>query len=195
MVFKHRHHIPRPRVLEQLRPHRRVKPLSLEHRNKIFVTKLGQWPIRRHMVLVDLRAFEVHLPRIPLASKRRHGVHTPVKEDPELRVLVPLRRLVRRQRIPVSAEGPSRCDLSHLRQDRAPLPVKLRARRAPRLIHRLRRLGIRAAVRWRSLSLHRNRQQTTEQCHSGETDRDTPACPHRASSLQTLWSSHMHLDL
>ena len=115
-MFRHRHHILCARIGKKLCPLCRIKSFCPEHRNKFLVAKLLWLSIRLSVMLVLRRALDIHHPRIPLASKCRHTVYTPVNENSKLRLFVPLRNLIFCQRSPVILKMSRRNHLVDLRQ-------------------------------------------------------------------------------
>ena len=111
MVFGDRNDVASTGVLEQLGPLSGVKLFGFELGNEILVAELFLRAVGLDVMLEEVVAtpiaIDVHLPRIPFAAERRHAVSTPVDEDAELGVLVPLRDLVLLPVISTSArKGP-----------------------------------------------------------------------------------------
>ena len=79
--------------------------LGLEHRYEVFVTKLVLWPVRLDVVLVFRRLLHVHHSWIPFAAESWDRISSPVNENPELGVAIPLGRLIFLKRLPVWPEG------------------------------------------------------------------------------------------
>ena len=73
--------------------------------DEVLVAEVPLWAEGVAVVLVDRRARPVHLARIPLAGVGGDAVRTPVDEDAELAVDVPVRDLIARgEGVPVGAE-------------------------------------------------------------------------------------------
>ena len=106
MMLKDWHDIHRPRLFEQMRPRLRIELLRLEHRDEVFIPKLVLRSVGHNVVFIFLASLHIHQPRIPLAAKCRHRVNTPVNENSELRVLVPLGNLIGIERLIVRPEWP-----------------------------------------------------------------------------------------
>ncbi len=87
---------PAPRVLrsslfKQRHAHFAGSNFSALNRGiKSLYPKLVLRPICRDVMLIFLRTLVIHLPRIPLAAKRRHRVRAPMNENPEFRIRIPL---------------------------------------------------------------------------------------------------------
>jgi hypothetical protein len=118
VMLGHRHHVARARLSKQLRPCARVEALGLEHRDEVLVAELARRPVLGQVMPVAGVAALIHHPRVPFAHERRHGVHAPMDEDAELRVLIPRRRPIRRQRFPRVAELPAHHRRIHPAQER-----------------------------------------------------------------------------
>src|ERR1700739_3280617 len=106
VMLGHGNDVPRSRGFEQLRPVGSVEVLGAEKGNQILVT-LRVLTCRKMLfeVLIGTVLLVVHIAWIPFVLGRRYRVDTPVNEDAELRVLVPLRLLVLDERGPVGAVG------------------------------------------------------------------------------------------
>src|SRR5271166_1655689 len=102
-----------------------IEVRSLEHRNEVLISELVRRTISGNVMLVDLAALNVHLPRIPLAPKRRNGIDSPVDKYAELGVLVPLGHLVLTERFIVRPEWPVMANPLNVLKDRFPLPIVL----------------------------------------------------------------------
>ncbi len=88
------------RFAEELGPRIGVVGLGLEHGDEVLVAELGLRPVGFEVVL-ELRAIlQVHVAGIPLIAKGRHRVDTPVDEDTEFGVDIPVRYSVLCQRFP-----------------------------------------------------------------------------------------------
>src|SRR5579871_2173567 len=57
------------RVFKKLRPRLGIVVPGFEHWDEVFVAKLCQWTVLFNVVFVDSRAGQVHLSRVPLATK------------------------------------------------------------------------------------------------------------------------------
>src|ERR1700756_2669393 len=90
------------------------------------------------MVLVEVfvRTFAgaIHVAWIPFALGRGNGVDTPVNEDAELRVFVPLRLLVLDERGPVGSEGSIVCLVLCFRDEAVALDIVLAHRLLPLMV-------------------------------------------------------------
>src|SRR5947207_7720445 len=87
---RRRNHITRYRLLEQPRPVGGVPFFRFEHRDKVFVAKLILRAESLNVLFKGGVLLLIHVARIPLVRSRNRE-RTPVNEDAELRVLIPLR--------------------------------------------------------------------------------------------------------
>src|ERR1035437_7898055 len=94
VMFCDRYDVLCARFFEQLGPCRRIEALGLEHGDEIFVAELVQWSVHSDVVLVTVESRLIHISRIPFAAKSRNPIGSPMNENAELRVLVPLRSLI-----------------------------------------------------------------------------------------------------
>ena len=67
-----------------------IKLLCLKHWNEILVAKLTMLSICLNMVLIFWRTLNIHIAGIPLTSKCRHTIHTPMNKNSKLFLLVPI---------------------------------------------------------------------------------------------------------
>src|SRR5215469_6306493 len=98
-------------------------------------------------MLVLIRAFAIHVSRIPFAAEGRNGIKAPMNEDPELRVSVPVGHFVFLKRLPISAKWTLLNSTVYLFQDFGALGIVLVACLSPDLIDRLWALGCSRSVR------------------------------------------------
>ena len=101
MMLSDGHHVLRAGLFEDLRPPVGVKIFRFEHRDKILVSELRMTAIRFQMMRICPAAFDIHHARVPFTVKRRNRKDPVMNEDPEPQSVIPLRHLIRRQRIPV----------------------------------------------------------------------------------------------
>src|SRR5271156_4695868 len=85
-------------------------------------------------MLEDLAAWNVHQARIPLAAIGGYRIDAPMDEDPELRVLVPLRHLIGVERFVVGTERSRMAHPVDFLQDLFPVLVILAVPGHPLLI-------------------------------------------------------------
>ena len=155
MVFSHRHDVACAGCLEQGGPSRRVEVLRREARDEILVAEPRLRAVGRNVVRELLLVALVHVPRVPLVAKRRHRVDTPMDEDAELRVLVPVGHLVAREGVPAGRERPL-------------------SRHGPYLAH------LRGDVRW-ALGDDRG---TADECHPGTEENTNKSGCHAGDSTE-----------
>ena len=79
--------------------------LSLEHGYEILVAEPILRTIGGDVVGILGGSLTIHIPGIPFAAKRGHGIDAPMDEDAELGVTVPYGSLVLLQRLPISTVG------------------------------------------------------------------------------------------
>ena len=125
----------RTRFLEQLGPCCRIELLGLEHWEKVLVAELVLPSVSRDMVLVFFGSFAIHISRIPFVAEGRHRIRSPVDEDPELCVLVPLGCLVFLEGFPVRAKRALMIGVIHLFEAGGAFAVVLAAGLLPYLIN------------------------------------------------------------
>src|ERR1039458_997230 len=94
VMFCDRYNVLCARFFERLGPSRRIEALGLEHGNEIFVAELVLWSVGNNVVLVCVEPRLIHISRIPFAAKSRNRIRSPMNENAELGVLVPLRSLI-----------------------------------------------------------------------------------------------------
>src|SRR5690242_19796510 len=101
-------------------------------------------------------SLDIHHSRIPFASESRNRIRSPVNKNSELGVLVPLRRFVVLQRLPVRAIAPLAIRVFDILQKLRSLRVILAAGLLPKFINfprglrdrwSCRTLGVRSAGR------------------------------------------------
>src|SRR5450432_3265546 len=164
-MLKDRHHILRASVLEQPRPRSRFETFSLETRDELFVAEFVGSAVGCYVMLVFVRAGHIHIPWIPFIPKRRNGVHAPVNENSEFRVLVPLRHFIAVERLPLRPKRTGVVSLIDLLQNGVPRGVKLGARSLPYLVNlgwiRGGR-GSRKVLRQRGRTVHNQQPQTQQ---------------------------------
>src|SRR5207249_739580 len=93
-----------------------IEVFGFELRNKVFVSEARLRTVSRDVVFEILAVLLVHLARIPLIAERGHGVHTPMDEDAELGVAIPLWHFVMLDRSPRRLErspGDDGVDFAH----------------------------------------------------------------------------------
>jgi len=91
MMFRDRHNVFRARFFKQLGPGGWIEMFGFEHRYELFVSELVWRPIRCDVVLIFAGFSLIHASGIPFIAESRNGVDSPMHEDPELRVPIPLR--------------------------------------------------------------------------------------------------------
>ena len=90
---------------EEACPLHRVEGRSCEPGDEVLVAEVPLRAVRVAVMLVDRRARTVHFARIPLAGVCGDAVRTPVDEDAELAIDVPVRDLIAGgEGVPVGAE-------------------------------------------------------------------------------------------
>src|ERR1700732_3504759 len=104
MMFKNWNHVLRSRSFEKPYPGFWIVVFRCEHGNEILVAEFNGWPVGGNVVPVFLGIHDVHLSRVLLAAKCRNRVKTPVDENAELGILVPVGNLIARQRLPLGSK-------------------------------------------------------------------------------------------
>ena len=72
VMLKHRNYISCASLFEQASPRRRIESLRLERGDEVLISELILSPVSDKMMLVLLRARDIHEPRVPLAAKGRN---------------------------------------------------------------------------------------------------------------------------
>ena len=86
--------------LKKLSPFLRIELLCFELRNKIFISEFIQSSIFLYMMQIFFGAFHIHISGIPLVSKCRNTIYTPVNKNSKLISCIPLRSRMLTERIP-----------------------------------------------------------------------------------------------
>ena len=92
------------RFTEQIRPGGGIKALRFEQGNEIPVPDFFMGTVGFDMMPILLAALDIHVPGIPFVAERGHGIYTPVDEDAELGILIPLRYLKMGEGFPIVLE-------------------------------------------------------------------------------------------
>ena len=111
VMLGHGNHILRAGTAEQVGPGGGIELFRLEHGNEVLVAELLLRAVGLDVMLELLRALDVHVAGIPLAAEGGHAVHTPVDENAELQLLVPVGGLVAGQGGPGGVGGAPGDDL------------------------------------------------------------------------------------
>src|SRR5918994_421766 len=117
--------------LEQLGPRVRIELLRGELRDKVLVTERGGMAVGLDVVFVLRRSLAIHVVGIPGAVRTAGGnrVDPPMRVDPELGVLEPLRRCMPPEPPPAPLEGSCHVALTILRHGSRSSRAALRAGR------------------------------------------------------------------
>ena len=99
-MLGNRHDKLRAGVLEQLRPLVGVIVLRREHGDEVLVTEFGVVAPGLAVMFKRRVILQVHAPRVPLVAKSQHAVRSPMDEDAELGVDIPLGNFVLLQGFP-----------------------------------------------------------------------------------------------
>ena len=158
VVLCHGHHKARTRRRKQLCPGSCVELLGTKQGDEIFVAECRLWTVCRDVMFVFAAPLYVHIARVPLTTKCRHGVWSPMDENPELAVPIPLRYADALQRFPCRAVRLFGMLHVSLRSNPSPQPRSV-------LLHR---------VRWRPVLRRRDRcclrpLQARDRVHPGES--------------------------
>ena len=99
-MLSHRPGISGARLLEQFRPLIRIELLGGELRDEILVAKFIHGTISRQMMPIYFIVGLIHVVGIPLTAVGRNRIRAPMEIDPELGVVIPLRRGMIGYRLP-----------------------------------------------------------------------------------------------
>ncbi len=101
MMLCNRHNIFSTALFKKRSPFVGVKILSLEHRNKVFVTKIFLISEVFNMKLIIGMHFIIHRSGVPLCSVRRNTVNSPMDKNSEFCIAIPFRCFVTAKRFPI----------------------------------------------------------------------------------------------
>ena len=90
MVLRHRHNVSCSCLGKKICPLIGIEFLRLEHRNKVFITKILVRTVGLHMVVKFPGSLYIHIPGIPLVGIGRNAVDSEMDKDSEPGILIPL---------------------------------------------------------------------------------------------------------
>ena len=100
VVFCNRNYEFRSCLFKKCCPFFWIKFFCLKLRNKIFISEFIQSSIFLYMMQIFFGAFHIHISGIPLVSKCRNTIYTPVNKNSKLISCIPLRSRMLTERIP-----------------------------------------------------------------------------------------------
>ena len=115
-VLSHGNYVARAGTCKQVNPCVGIEVLGTELRNEVLVAELRLRSVHLNVMLELGASRDVHVAGIPLVSKCRDGVHTPMNEDAELCIPIPRGNAITGQRIPIRRKATVARPLIHADQ-------------------------------------------------------------------------------
>src|ERR1700691_1296126 len=100
-MLRHGNYVTCSGRLEKFRPVPRIPFLGAEQRYQILVSDFILRPVLLYMLLKLRLLLLVHIPWIPFVPNPRNGKYSPVNENPEFSVFIPLWNFKFAQRFPI----------------------------------------------------------------------------------------------